>query len=118
MSKRTVTFILGGEPVEVGELTWDVIEDVVMPILDAAQMAKVVNVDRPWWTSRGDDVRILAAAMREPYEDVRRRIVGLDESRLVSATIGELLKISGFVMPGESEAAIDSTETSIDSSPV
>jgi hypothetical protein len=114
MPKNMVTFTLSGEPVDVHELTWDVIEDVVMPILDAAV---ALGGTRPWWQQRADDIRILAAAMREPYGDVRKRIVGLDESREVSAKVGELLRISGFTMPGEVQAASGSTETSIDSSP-
>ncbi len=117
MAKRTVTFTIGGEDVQVEELTWDVIEDVVMPILDTAQARTAAGVQTPWYRVRGDDIRILAAAMRQSYEDVRRRL-SLDESREVSARMVELLQISGFTMPGEAEAASGSTETSTDSSPV
>ncbi len=117
MSKRTVTFVIGGEDVAVEELTWDVIEDVVMPILDAAQARTAANIQTPWYRVRGDDIRILAAAMRQPYEDVRRKL-SLDESRDVSVKMLELLRISGFTMPGEAEAASGSTETSTDSSQV
>lgn len=137
--KRTVTFVIDGADVEVEECPWDIIEDTIMPILNAsAQRAAAVKmledqlvekgVDRtqaavqassnagtPWWTSRGDDIRILAAALRRPYEDVRRSL-SLEESRQVSLRIPELLKISGFVTPGEAEAASGSTETSIGSS--
>ncbi len=139
MAKQTVLFIIGGERVEVEELTWDVIEDVVMPILDAAQarivalralsnqltMSGMAEADVtthiesstvPWYKVRADDIRILAAAMRQPYEDVRRRL-SLDESREVSAKMVELLRISGFTMPGEAEAASGLMETSTDSSP-
>jgi hypothetical protein len=97
-------------------MAWDIIEDVVMPILDAAAARTAAGVETPWYKVRADDVRILAAAMRQPYEDVRKRL-SLDEVRGVSQPLVELLRISGFTMPGEAEAASGSTGTSTDSSP-
>ena len=116
MTKRTVTFTIGGEAVEVPEMNWDVIEDVVMPVLNEAKLRQDAGVQVPWWRERADDIRILAAAMRRPYDDVRRAL-SLDEAREVSRGLSELLRISGFVTPGEDSATSRSTETSTSSSP-
>lgn len=128
MAKRSVTFTVGGEDVEVQEMSWAIIEDTVMPLLDEAQQrlqmaeaAKKHGVDYvgiPWYKVRGKDIEILAAAMREPIHELKDRL-SLEESLQVQLKIPELLKISGFTLPGEVEATgpmNDSTETSTGSS--
>lgn len=130
MAKRSVTFTVGGDDVEVQEMSWAIIEDTVMPLLDEAQQrvqmveaAKKHGVDYvgiPWYKVRGKDIEILAAAMREPVHDLKDRL-SLEESLQVQLKIPELLKISGFTLPGEAEATSptnDSTETSTGSSQV
>lgn len=131
MAKRSVTFTVSGEDVEVQEMSWAIIEDTVMPLLDEAQQrlqmveeAKKHGVDYvsiPWYKVRGKDIEILAAAMREPVHELKDRL-SLEESLQVQLKIPELLKISGFTLPGEAEATSrptsDSTEISTGSSQV
>jgi hypothetical protein len=128
VAKKSVTFTIDGEDVEVYEMSWAIIEDTVMPLLDEAQqrlqMAEVAKkngidyVGIPWYKVRGKDIEILAAALREPVHELKDRL-SMAESLDVQLKIPELLKISGFTLPGEAEATSqtnDSTETSTGSS--
>jgi hypothetical protein len=100
VAKKTVTFTVGGEDVEVPEMAWDIIEETVMPLLDEARQrlemveaAKQAGVDHaglPWYKVRAKDIEILAAAMREPVDNIKRRL-SLEESLQVQLKIPELL---------------------------
>ncbi len=116
MAKRTVTFTVGGEPVEVSELDWYTIEEVVMPVLDQAKARKEAGIDISWWKARGEDIRILAAAIGRDFDELRRSL-SMEEAADVSRKMNDLLAISGFTVPGEDQGQSGSTETSTGSSP-
>lgn len=91
--------------------------------LEQNQLAQLKLLPR-WYTGRSADIKILAAAIKSQehypeltYEIIRKRLT-LAEARQVSENMVKLLEISGFAInQGESEAVVDSTATSIDSSP-
>lgn len=123
MTKKTVPFNIGEEMVDVPELCWASLEDVVLPLMEASRLRLPDGVTPalPWWTTRGNDVRIIAEAVRRTRPDLTLEVIrerlNLTQSMALTENLLELLKVSGFTMPGEAEAAGPSTETSVDSSP-
>lgn len=171
----TVTFEIGDEQVEIPELTWDIIQDDVMPILDSmraspekefeleflrlreAQLSveaanykppkpqdgNIVQLALPdprselakvkaqlaaegvrWYVSRGNDIKILASALKYirpdlTYDIIRRKLTFAGAEQ-VSRKLGDLLRLSGFGVanPTETETEEVKDSTSTTSSPI
>src|SRR5215472_10806204 len=94
-----VKFIIPGpdgtsEVIEVPELSWAVLEDVILPMMDQG-----INV--PWYKLRANDARIAVEVMKTvrpelTYESVRPRLNNHDVMAL-SASVREMLVLCGFL---------------------
>jgi hypothetical protein len=116
LSSRVVAFHIGDEIINVPEMTWDIIEE-VMPMME-----ETPPEGSKWYQTKVRDFEIFLKAARSvtdiTLEELKKKIT-LKQANEISVKLLDLLALSGFTLPGEVQATVTegSTETLIVSSP-
>ncbi len=108
-SSETVPFSIGIETIRVPEMTWDIIET-IMPMLE-----HVPAPETKWYQSKVRDFEIFLIVSQSVAPDMTmerlKKLLTLKQANDLSGKLLDLLKLSGFTIPGEASAASGSTET-------